>query len=443
MIKLLRKYIFDKVIKNSLWLIVDKFIRLIGGLVVGAWIARYLGPEQYGLMNFVVAYSLIFTSFSMLGIDNLVIRNLSKKNANTSEILGTAVRIRNIGSFFSAVISVIIGFIFYYQDNNSFIYLLIILMIGNIFQSFDVISLWYQSRIEAKKIILNKLIAYILIMILKIIAVYLKVNIIVFVSLNVLELILGVFLLLRWSIIKDKINIKEWVYSSKCAKNFLIEGWKLAISNFCIIVFMKIDQIFLGTLMGTKEVGIYSVATLISDILYSIPMFVTASILPKITSLYEENRELYMIYIEKIFLGMVIYSYIMILGIYLFIDIFINFFYGQSYILSGNIAKIHSLTLLFVSIGCIRGNMLIVEHKTLELSIITIIGGCMNIALNYIFINKYGLYGAAIAILISQAIVSYFSGIFYKSLRNIFFIQTKAILLNFLWKKIFSSNNNY
>lgn len=431
----IKKILKNDVIINSTWLITDKVIRLIGGLLIGAYIARYLGPEKYGLMNFAISFSILFTSFSMLGIDNLVVRDLSKNTNNINDILGTALRIRILGSVFSAILALVFSYIFYYTDNVMFFKLLTILMLCNVFQSFDVISLLYQSRLESKIIVINKLIAYIFISLSKIIAVVYGANVIGFIFLNSLEVLLAMCLLIRWAVVNDNLNINLWKYVPEFSKNLLYEGWPIAIGNLSIIIFMKVDQIFLGLFLGNKEVGIYSIASLISDILYSIPVFISASILPKITKLYGTDIQKYKNYVSTVFCSIVLYSYISIIGVYFFVDDFIRIFYGVSYSISADIAKVHSLTLLFVSIGCVRGSMLLVEKKTKLLSIITVIGGLINITLNYIFINKFGMYGAAVSALISQIIVCYLSGIFHKSLFEIFYMQTKAIILQPLINK--------
>lgn len=432
----IKKFLKNDVIINSTWLITDKVIRLIGGLLIGACIARYLGSEKYGLMNLAISFSILFASFSMLGIDNLVVRDLSKNTNNINDILGTALRIRIFGSVFSAILALVFSYIFYYTDNVMFFKLLTILMLCNVFQSFDVISLLYQSRLESKIIVINKLIAYIFISLSKIIAVVYGANIIGFIFLNSLEVLLSMCLLIRWAVVNDKLNINLWKYVPKISKNFLYEGWPIAIGNLSIIIFMKVDQIFLGLFLGNKEVGIYSIASLISDILYSIPVFISASILPKITKLYGTDIQKYKNYVSTVFCSIVLYSYISIIGIYFFVDDFIRIFYGVSYSISADIAKVHSLTLLFVSIGCVRGSMLLVEKKTKLLSVITVIGGIINIILNYILINKFGMYGAAVSVLISQIIVCYLSGMFHKSLLEIFRIQTRAIILQPLINKI-------
>ena len=330
MIEVIKKYLKSNVIKNSLWLILDKALRLLCGLFIGSWVARYLGAEQYGLMSFAVSYAAVFISFSMLGIDNLVIRDLAKSKIDNDKILGTAIRIRNIGSIFTAIFSCLAAYLFYH-DNNKFLLLVMILMIGNVFQSFDVLSLWYQAKVESKIIVINKLIAYSFIQVCRIVAIYMKAEILCFVILSVAEYLIGIVLLMRWAVVKDKINIIKWKFSLGLAKSYLFEGWKLAISNFSIIIFMKIDQIFLGTMLGNKAVGIYSVAALISDILYSIPIFIAASTFPKFVQLYENEEESYRKYVLKIFLLMVVYSYISIAGIWLLIDDFIKILYGNEY----------------------------------------------------------------------------------------------------------------
>src|ERR1017187_4370185 len=68
----------EAVIGNMGWLFVDKFIRLGAGLFVGAWIARYLGPEQFGLLNFSIAFAALVGIMANLGLDGIVVRDLVK-----------------------------------------------------------------------------------------------------------------------------------------------------------------------------------------------------------------------------------------------------------------------------------------------------------------------------------------------------------------------------
>ncbi len=427
------------IVRNSGWLVADKIARLFGGLLVGAMVARYLGPEQYGLMSFVFSFASLFVSFSMLGIDNLVIRELSCKGADINKILGTAVRIRNFGSVVSAILSFIFAYFLYYEDNSLFVELLVIFMVGNIFQSLDVISLWYQSRVESKYVIANKLIAYIVVSLIKIVAVALGANLTVFVIMTVIDSLLGLGLLVRWAKVKDGLEYFKLTFDKILARKLIKEGIFLALSNFSIYIFMRMDQILLGSMAGNREVGIYAVATMVSDILYSIPMFLCVSSFPKMTKLWNADRDKYIKYNSKFLMALVLYAYFACLCIYVFIDWFVVTLYGSAYVEAGTVAKIHSLTLIFVAIGTIRGNMLLIQHHARLLSLTTILGGLFSISLNYIFIPRYGVMGAAIAVLIAQIVVNYASGILTRDLRQIMIYQTKALLLVPIWKKVINS----
>ncbi len=60
------------VLMNTWWLIADKILRMGVGLFVGVWIARYLGPEQFGLWNYAIAFAALFSALATLGLDSIV-----------------------------------------------------------------------------------------------------------------------------------------------------------------------------------------------------------------------------------------------------------------------------------------------------------------------------------------------------------------------------------
>ena len=433
----IKKIITNKIVKNFGWLTADKIIRLLGGLLVGAWVARYLGPEKYGLINFVSSFAGLFTSFSMLGIDNIVIRELASKKHNINEILGTAVRIRNTGSIVSAIISLSIAYLLYYENEPYFLWLLLIIVLGNIFQSFDVITLWYQSQIEAPIIVRNKLISYIFISVLKVVAVMFGSGILIFVSLGVLDSICGVLLLARYYSKHSGFKIDAWLYNPFFMKSFLREGWLLALSNFCIMIFMRIDQVFLGSFLGNREVGIYAIVTLISDILYSIPMFVCSSTFPKLSAMYLDDRGNYEKYTQKMYISMVICTYCIITAIYLFSDKVVFLLYGQDFMEAADLVKIHVWSLLAVSVGCVRGNMTIIEHNIKVGTLGTMIASVFTTALNYYLISYYGIYGAAYATVLGMMFNGYFTSMFHKSYWKYLKMQTSSILLLPVWKQLY------
>ena len=82
----------------------DRIVRMGVGLLVGVWLARYLGPSLYGEFNYAFAFAMMFAPVAMLGLDEIGIRELIKDPSNRDEILGTAFlpdAFRRISGFFT------------------------------------------------------------------------------------------------------------------------------------------------------------------------------------------------------------------------------------------------------------------------------------------------------------------------------------------------------
>ena len=71
------------ILKNVYWAVLGKIINILSGLFVGILVARYLGPENFGLMNYVISYVTLFSILANFGLDNIEIRELSKITKKT------------------------------------------------------------------------------------------------------------------------------------------------------------------------------------------------------------------------------------------------------------------------------------------------------------------------------------------------------------------------
>src|SRR4051812_29342678 len=87
----------QSILHNMGWLFFDKFIRLGSGLFVGAWVARYLGPEQFGLLNFSISFAALFGVAATLGLDGIVVRELVRTPSRRDDVLGSAFALKLAG----------------------------------------------------------------------------------------------------------------------------------------------------------------------------------------------------------------------------------------------------------------------------------------------------------------------------------------------------------
>ena len=422
----------QKIIGNTAWLLGDKFLRMGFGLLIGVWVARYLGPEKFGLLNYAIAFVSLFNVFATLGLKNIVVRDLVRKPLEKGEILGSSFLLKLLGSSLLFIFTVTVIYLLRPDESQTQI-LVGIIAIGMIFRSFDVIELWFQSQVQSKYIILANTSGYLLLNIVKIIAIKNQAPLIIFAIIwsgEFLLAALGLIIVYQW----QGHLLRAWRWSFQRAKLLLKESWPLILSQLVIMVYLRTDQIMLGEMIGESAVGIYAVVVKLSEMLFLIPNTVVRSVFPTIIQAKEVSKELYHQRQQKLFTTVAAFSYSLAIPITFISTYIVTLIYGENYATGGPIFAVLVWSGLFVSLGVARSPCLIAEGLTKFSAATTATGAVVNIILNYFLIIKYGIMGAAISTVIAQIMASYVSHSFYPKTRRIFIEQTKALLLMGFWK---------
>ena len=79
----------NKVVKNAGWIIGGRVVHMICAFVVSILTARYLGPGNYGLINYATAYTTFFYSICTLGINSVLVKAFIDEPEKEGETLGT------------------------------------------------------------------------------------------------------------------------------------------------------------------------------------------------------------------------------------------------------------------------------------------------------------------------------------------------------------------
>ena len=161
------KKIFSKVnsslaFKNTAWLISEKLLSMGIVLIVSIAVARQLGPESFGLLNYLLAIVALLSSLSSLGLNSIVTRELVQNAENAPSIMTTALIFRFIGGITAALVFSICLFfnIFSFLDNLAWAALL--LSLTNVFVAFHVIDFWFQAKVQSKYVVKTRLICALL-----------------------------------------------------------------------------------------------------------------------------------------------------------------------------------------------------------------------------------------------------------------------------------------
>lgn len=416
-----------KVIANALWLFTEKVWQLGLGLVVGLWVARYLGPEQFGVLNYAMAVMGVVSPIAKMGLDNILIRDLARNPEEKEEILGSAFILK----FFSSIgaFCLTVSFVSLTNRTGYLIPLLVgILSFGLVLQSIDVIDFWFQSQTQAKFSVWARNFAYIVMSGVRLLLILLQAPLVMFAIAMTVELglaSLGMIILYR----QQGNSFFNWKPQLARMKTLVNDSWPLILAGIVIILYMRIDQIMLKEMVGDRSVGIYSAAVKISELWYFVPAAVINSVYPSVIRSKAKGEDIYYSRIQKLFDLMSLLAYGVAIPVTFLSPFLVQILYGQKYLGAENILIIHIWAGLFVSLGLAREIWITNEGLMRFAAVTTAIGAVVNICLNLLWIPQYQGVGAAFATIIAQMFSTYLVSAFYAPTRRIFWSQTRALFL--------------
>jgi polysaccharide transporter, PST family len=421
---------FKKVLVNSWWLLVDRILKSLAGIFVVIWIGRYLGPELYGVYNYVFSYTVIFAALASLGIDGILIRDLVRYPEKRDRIMGSAFLMKAAGGIIAFIISAGASFIIGFEDPRVS-YFIIIISAGFIFQSFDVISHWFQSRIEFKYIFPIKAAVLILLSLAKVLLIIFGASIELFLYAGLMEIILyAAGFIIIYSARGN--SVKRWRVDVGIIKGIFTDSWPLMVSGIGIIIFYRIDQLMLERLRGFSDVGIYNSALKIAEFWNIIPLVIIPSIYPLMVKNRDSGREIFDLMVMKINSVLFVISIAIVALMSLFSREAIVLLFGIDFQDAALPLILLSVSAVFNFSSAVRAQVLMIEKKTIYNVYIAIMGLAFIITLNLILIPPLGIAGAAAANLISCLASGFLSSFIFKKTRAIGILQSKSFI--FFWR---------
>lgn len=430
---------FRRYFANTSWMFAEQMLRMVAGLFVGIWVARYLGPEQFGVFSYAIAFTAIFAGVAKLGLDGVVVRDLVICPENSKIYMGVTFWLKCFGGFFTFLL-VLIATLITKNSAETDLYILIIAS-GLVFQGFEVVDFYFQSKVLVKFVSICKILQLVLSSIIKVYLILVKSELISFVWVSLFDqLFLAISLYLAYRFQRTENFYK--VFDFIIAKKLLKDSWPLIFSGLAIMIYMRIDQVMLGQMLGDESVGIYSAAVRLSEAWYFMPLSIVVSVFPSIIEAKKQNEELYYRRLQKLYDLIIFLAFMVALPVCLYADWIIQIIYGVAYKGAGDVLAIHVWVGVFAALNVASGKWFLTEGYTLLALKRNLYGAVLNIAFNIILIPQMGLRGAAFATLVSYAISAYFSDVMSTKTRMMFYQKTKAFLLIFLtmYRYIFLRN---
>lgn len=416
----------NKEVKNAGWLIVGKIIQMIINFLVSIFTARYLGPSNYGLINYAGAYVAFFTSLCTLGINSVIIKDFVDNPESQGETVGTTIGLRAISSFLSALLIILIISV---VDRGEITTLIVAALCSTqlIFHVLDTINYWFQSRYESKVTAIATLIAFVVTAAYKVVLLVLHKDVTWFAFATSIDyILLGVLLLISYKRASGPKLSFSWIKG----KLLISKSYHYILSGMMVAIYGQTDRLMLKQMLSETTVGYYSLAASINNMWVFVLQAIIDSVYPTVMKLYnigdkkgfeKKNRQLYAI---------VIYTSIFVAVMFvLFGKYAIKILYGDAYLPAATPLKIITWYTIFSYLGVARNAWIVCENKQRYLKYMYFAAAIINIILNYFMIPVWGASGAAAASLITQIMTSMILPFFIRDMRPNVKLMADAFLL--------------
>lgn len=408
-------FLRNKEIKNAGWLIGEQVFQMLLSLVVGVLTARYLGPSNYGTLNYTASFVSFFTSIASLGMEGVVIKKMIAKPQEEGVYLGSCMMFRLVSSMLS--MAAIILLVYLLNPNDTIKVVLVALQSLQLaFRSVFILDSWFQRHLKSKYVSLGKMVAAIAVSCYKIFLLITSKSIVWFaLSITITDLIIALLLYLFY---KREHGQKLRVQIS-FGKEVLGESYHFVLSGIVVAIYAQMDKIMIGQMLDDKAVGLYTTALAVCGMWVFVPTAVINSFRPKIMELKDRDAEdqyrlrLTQLYSFVIWLCIAAGLFITLLG-----KMIIGILYGEAYLGAVPSLQIAVWFETFSMIGTARGIWILCENKNKYVKYYLAIGAAVNLVLNSLLIPSWGIEGAAFATLVTQIVTAVIAPSLFKETRG-------------------------
>ena len=394
----LRNISKNKVVKNAGWIIGGRLVNKLLAFLVGILTARYLGPSNYGLINYAAAYTSFFASVCTLGINSIIVKNFVDHPDEEGKTIGTTLLLRAVSSLLSALMIVgIVGIVD--RDEPLTVVVVALCSVGLIFQIFDTLNYWFQARLQSKYSALASLASYAAVSVYKIVLLVLGKSVEWFALASALDYtVLAVVLAAAYF----KNGGQRFTASWAKAKELLSSSTSFIISGLMVSIYACTDKLMLKQMLGEASVGYYSLASAISVSWAFVLSAIIDSLYPEIVQSFNTNRIYYERKNRQLYAIVFYTSLFMSAAICLLARPFIEILYGASYLPAVQPLRIVVWYTAFSYLGVARNAWMVCENRQKYLKYLYMGAAAINVVLNLLFIPPWGASGAAAASLITQ-----------------------------------------
>lgn len=408
------KFLNNREIKNAGWIIGERIAQMLLSLVVGVFSARYLGPENYGALNYTASFVTFFSSIALLGMDGVIIKRMIQRPEAEGGYLGGCMLLRILSSVLCTAVIMVVVFVLNPDDKTKTL-LALLQSLQLVFQSANILDSWFQRYLKSKYVSIGKMIAFIVVSAYKVLLLITAQSIEWFAFANSLSSIVTAVVLLWFYKKEDGPKIFP---DLKLGKDVLKDSYHYILSGLMVALYSQMDKIMIGKMLEDHAVGLYTTANAICGMWIFIPTAIINSFRPTILELHRAKSDRYQLRLRQLYSTIIWICIGVSTAVCLLAPAIVYVLYGEAYMGAVNTLRIAIWIETFSMIGTARGIWILCEDKNKYIKYYLAIGVGINLVLNALLIPSEGIEGAAIATLATQVVTSIISPMFFKATRE-------------------------
>lgn len=414
--KLITQLRSGRLARNTFWMIGVKVYQVAVNLVVSMLTARFLGPSNYGLINYAASLTALFTSLCTLGINSILVNELLHQRERYGKVLGSAIGLRLVSSLLSVITIVALA---YALDPNETTTILVVLIYSTtlIFQCFDTLNYWYHANLNAKTAAVVAGIGYSAAAAYKVFLLVTQKSVLWFAASHVVEYAL-VAILLLFCYYRDAEKGQRLSFSFRVGKDVFSRSYHFILSGLMVAVYGQMDRVMLKSMLDETAVGFYSAAVAVTTMWPFVLSAIIDSVKPVILAQFGADRQRFDKYMTRLYGAIIYISFAAALAITVLSKYIILILYGQAYMEAQGALCILCWDTAFSYLGVARSTWLVPQGKQKYEKYIAACGALCNLALNAVMIPMWGVNGAALATLLTQIFTNFVVGFFFKEIRQ-------------------------
>lgn len=409
-----------QVFNNAKWIIICKIAQSLIQLVVGMLCARYLGPSNYGLINYAASIVAFAVPIMRLGFDSTLVRELVNRPDKEGEIMGTSL-VMNIVSALLCMGGVTAFASVANMGDKQVILVCALYSTMLFFYAIEMIQYWYQYKLMSKYSSIIMLCAYVVVSAYKIFLLVTAKSVYWFALSNSLDYgLIGIALVLLYL----KKGEKRLTFSFATGKEMLSQSKHYILAAMMIVIIQNTDHIMITNMTGQAENGYYSAAITCATMAQFVYTAIIDSFRPLILQAKKDDPDAYEKNVSRLYC---ITTYLSLAQCVVFVfgaKLIVGILYGEEYAPAVPVLQILVWYITFAYMGSVRNVWILAEEKQKYLWIINLSGAVFNVILNAIMIPVWGACGAAFASLLTQIFANFVLGFIMKPIR-----QNNALML--------------